>query len=222
MCSLRNKYIDNIIKFNLHKLWTVFFSKLEAGWGGGGGHGCAGRGGGCGSGSKGRGHLSLGVVRCFPDPSRPLWLCCLTPSPFPDLPRLCAIPLSLTLCRLGRRLPTSWVMHRLVHPHPGSHAGHFLGCTQACAPLPSATGVMHCIFHPSQGCPPCCLNPHCWERGGSLAEQMGACARVRLLHLQVGEVRSGAACARVGRAGGTLHPCREEGVSMTPCVVPCA
>ena len=177
---------------------------------------------GSGLGSKGRGRLALGVAHCFPDPSRPPWLRCLAPSPFPDLLRLRVVPLSLTLRRQGWRLPASWVTHGLVHPHPGSCAGHFPGCARACAPSPSATRVACCFFHPPQGCPPCRLNPHCWERGGSSAEWMGACTRARLLRPQLGEVGSGAACARGGCVGGTLHPCREEGVSTTPCIVPCA
>ena len=67
-----------------------------------------------GLGSKGRGCLALRVVHCFPDPSCPPWLHCLAPSPFPNLLRLCAVPLSLTLRRQGWRLPASWVTHRLV------------------------------------------------------------------------------------------------------------
>ena len=111
-------------------------------------------------------------------------------------------------------------MHGLVHPHLGSRAGHFPGCTQACAPSPSATRVACCFFHPPQGCLPCRLNPHCWERGGSSAEWMGACTCARLLCPQLGEVGSGTACTRGGCAGGTLHPCREEGVSTTLCIIP--
>ena len=167
-----------------------------------------------------RGRLALRVACCFPDPSRSPWLHCLTPSPFPNLLRLCAVPLSLTLRHQGWRLPTSQVTHGLMHPHLGSHAGHFPGCAQACAPSPSTTRVTCCFFHPPQGCPPCHLNPHCWERGGSLAEWMGACTHTRLLCPQLGEVGSGAACTRGRCVGGTLHPCREEGVSTTPCIVP--
>ena len=48
---------------------------------------CAGRGGGLGWVQRGRGASpsAAGVARCFPDPSCPPWLHCLTPSPFPNL-----------------------------------------------------------------------------------------------------------------------------------------
>ena len=49
-----------------------------------------------------------------------------------------------------------------------------------------------------------------WRRAG---------AHARLLRLQLGEVGSGAARARGGCVGGTLHLCREGGVCTTSRVV---
>ena len=100
-----------------------------------------------------------------------------------------------------------------LHMGSGTCArGHALPISPGCA-------WAHCFFHPSQGCPPLRLTR--WERGGGRQSRWGrAGTHMRLLCPQVGEVGSGAARARGRCVGGTLHLCREGGVSTTPRAVP--
>ena len=133
-------------------------------------------------GGRGASPSAAGVARCFPDPSRPPWLHCLAPSPFPNLLGLGAAhspsPSAAGGCPLpGLRTGSSTLALR--------HWGR--------AASPTLPRVARLVASPPR-----------WKRGGSSAERTGAWGCTR-------EAPAPSAGAK-GRAREEGHAAQEEGM----------